>query len=347
VKIAYRLILAFLVVALFSGGLTLYLIERVQAEHVRRFFAPGMGLHLRVDRRPGERLIEELRQESRKALLLALLVAAGAGAALAFGLTRPLRALTETARYAAGERDLRAPVAGRDEIAELAAAFNELADRLAEERAREERQLAATAHELRTPLAVLKAELEALADGVLPPDPENLRALVAEVDRITRLVEELELLSVAEAGGLVLHPESVDLGALSREVFSRVLGEGAEVVGEGKAQADPDRLRQILWNLATNVAKYGGGEARITVAPGRIRVCDRGPGLSEEERSRIFEPFYRADPARKRGGSGLGLAVVRALTEAMGGRVRAFSAPEGGLCVELELPTQKYGSGST
>ncbi len=341
-KIAYRLVVAFLVVALFSGGLTLYLVERVQAEHVRRYFDPGRGIHLRADRRPGERLIEELKRESRKALLLALAVAAGAGAALAFGLTRPIRALTETARrYAAGERDLRAELRGRDEIAELAAAFNDLADRLAEERAREERQLAATAHELRTPLAVLKAELEALADGVLPADPENLRALVAEVDRITRLVEELELLTVAEAGGLPLHPEPVDLRALAEEVFSRVLPEGVELAGGGSAYADPDRVRQILWNLATNVAKYGGGAARVVVEPGRVRVCDRGPGLPPEALERVFEPFYRADPARERGGSGLGLAVVRALAEAMGGSARAYPAKDGGLCLEVRLPLQK------
>jgi len=342
VRIALRLVLAFLVVALFSGGLTLYLIERVQAEHVRRFLGPGPGLHRPLDRRPGERLIEELKQESRKALLVALAVAAGVGAVLAFSLTRPIRELTETARrYAAGERDLRARVRGRDEIAELAAAFNALADRLAEERAREERQLAATAHELRTPLAVLKAELEALADGVLAPDPENLRALVAEVDRVARLVEELELLAVAEAGGLVLNPEPVDLRALAEEVFGRVLGEGACLEGEGQAYADPDRVRQILWNLATNVKKYGGGRARVLVAPGRVTVCDAGPGLPPEEIARIFEPFYRADPARKRGGSGLGLAVVRALAEAMGGSVRAWSGEAGGLCLELSLPLQK------
>jgi len=347
-RIVHRLVLAFLVVALFTGGLTLYLIERVQAEHVRRYFSPGLGLHLRTDRRPGERLIEDLKRESRKALLLALLVAAGAGGLLAFGLTRPLRKLTETARrYAAGERELRAAVRGRDEIAELAAAFNELADRLAEERAREERQLAATAHELRTPLAVLKAELEALRDGVLPADPENLEALVAEVDRITRLVEELELLAVAEAGGLVLHPEPVDLRALAEEVFSRVLGEGAEVTGAGEAFADPDRVRQILWNLATNVKKYGGGSAQVRVFPGKIEVCDRGPGLPSGEYERIFEPFYRGDPARKRGGSGLGLAVVRALAEAMGGGARAYPSDFGGLCLEVTFPVQKYGSGST
>ena len=341
-RIAARLILAFLLVALFTGGLTLYLIERVQAEHVRRYFSPGAAMVHRPYRRPGERLISELKAESRKALLLALAVAAGVGTALALGLSRPLRELTEAARrYAAGERELRAPIRGRDEIAELAAAFNAIADRLAEERAREERQLAAIAHELRTPLAVLKAELEALADGVMSPDPENLRALVAEVDRLARLVEELELLSVAGAGGLVLRPEVVDLAALAREVFGRVLGEGARVEGEGRAYADPDRLRQILWNLATNVARHGGGRAEVRVQDGELVVCDAGEGVEEGELERLFEPFYRKDPARGRGGSGLGLAVVRALAEAMGGSVRAEPNPEGGLCFRLRLPVQK------
>jgi len=334
-RIATRLVIAFLLIALFTGGLTLYLIERVQERHVRRFFGEGPRPAMALNHRPGERLINELKTESRKALVLALVVAAGVGAAMALGLARPIRELTETARrYAAGERGVRARVKGKDEIAELAAAFNELADRLAEERAREERQIAATAHELRTPLAVLKAELEALADGVMPPDPENLRALVAEVDRITRLVEELELIAVAEA----LRPEEVDLAALAREVFSRVLPGGFVVEGEGKAYADPDRVRQILWNLATNVKKYGGGYARVRVGEGRVEVCDRGPGVAEEELERLFEPFFRTDPARGRGGSGLGLAVVRSLAQAMGGRVSARRGEEGGLCFLVELP---------
>jgi len=339
VRIATRLVLAFLAVALFSGGLTLVLVERVQAEHVRRYFTEAPGPHPRPGHRPGERLVAELKKESRKALFFALLVAAAAGAGLAFGLSRPIRELTETARrYAAGDRSARARVRGRDEIAELAAAFNALADRLAEERAREERQLAATAHELRTPLAVLKAELEALADGVLTPDAANLKALVAEVDRITRLVEELELLSVAAAGGLALAREPVELAPLVREVFDRVLPGRYRLEGEGVALADPDRLRQILWNLATNVARHGGGRAEVRVAPGRIEVRDYGPGVPPEELERLFEPFYRTDPARTRGGSGLGLAVVRALAEAMGGEVRARPAEGGGLVFEVSLP---------
>ncbi len=338
-RIATRLVLAFLAVALFSGGLTLVLIERVQTEHVRRYFAEGPRPHPRPGLRPGERLVAELKKESRKALFFALLVAAVVGAGLAFGLARPIRELTETARrYAAGDRSARARVRGRDEIAELAAAFNALADRLAEERAREERQLAATAHELRTPLAVLKAELEALADGVLTPDAANLKALVAEVDRITRLVEELELLSVAAAGGLALAREPVELAPLVREVFDRVLPGRYRLEGEGAALADPDRLRQILWNLATNVARHGGGRAEVRVAPGRIEVRDYGPGVPPEELERLFEPFYRTDPARTRGGSGLGLAVVRALAEAMGGGVRARPAEGGGLVFEVSLP---------
>ncbi len=340
-RIATRLVIAFLAVALFSGGLTLVLIERVQAEHVRRYFDEPRPFAPAGHRR-GERLIQELREESRKALLFALVVAAAVGAGLALGLARPIRELTETARrYAAGDRSARAKVRGRDEIAELAAAFNALADRLAEERAREERQLAATAHELRTPLAVLKAELEALADGVLAPDAANLKALVAEVDRITRLVEDLELLSVVAAGGLALRPVEVDLAGAVREVFDRVLPGSYRLVGEGTALADPDRLRQILWNLATNVQKYGGAWAEVRVAPGRIEVQDRGPGVPPEEVERLFEPFYRRDPARPRGGSGLGLAVVRALARAMGGTVRARPGEEGGLVFELELPRSR------
>ena len=339
-RIAARLVLAFVAVVLFFGGFTLVLLERVQAEHVRRYFNEVPRPVYHAGRRPGERLIEALKQESRKALLLAVLVAAGVGAGVALTLARPIRQLTETARrYAAGDRAVRARVKGRDEMAELAAAFNALADRLAEERAREERQLAATAHELRTPLAVLKAELEALADEMMRPDPETLRALVQEVDRITRLVEDLELITVADAGGLPLKKEVVDLAALAREVFDRVLPEGYALEGKGHALADADRVRQILWNLATNVKRHGGGWAQVRVAPGRIEVADRGPGVPEPLLDHLFEPFYRADPARPRGGSGLGLAVVRALTEAMGGEVRARKGRPEGLVVEVRLPT--------
>jgi len=289
---------------------------------------------------------------------IALLVAAAVGMALAARLARPLRALTLTAnRYASGERTLRASEAGHDEVAEVANAFNRMADRLHLEEEQQQRLIADIAHELRTPLTVLKGELEALEDGLLESEPATFRRLGEEVTQLERLVQDLRLLTQAESGELPLRLERVDLAALvdgaiasfaahARQrdvaVVPDITPDGAPVVLMG----DPQRLRQILANLLENAVRHAPPGSRVDVGLRRedghalLTVRDRGAGIPEEERERVFQRFYRVDRARSRatGGSGLGLSIVRTLAELHGGTVEASSHPLGGAVLTVRLP---------
>ncbi len=285
---------------------------------------------------------------------IALLVAAAVGMALAARLARPLRALTATAnRYAAGERATRADETGRDEVAEVAHAFNRMADSLRLEEQQQQRLIADIAHELRTPLTILKGELEALEDGLLEPETATFRRLGEEVTLLERLVHDLRLLTQAESGELSLRRQRVDLAALAREATASfaaharhrdvtVVPDVASVILEG----DPDRLRQVLANLLENAVRHAPPGSRVDVGLGRddehaiLTVRDRGEGIPEEQRERVFQRFYRVDRARSRatGGSGLGLAIVRTLVELHGGSVAAASHPDGGAVLTVRLP---------
>ena len=290
---------------------------------------------------------------------IALLVAAAVGMALAARLARPLRALTLTAnRYATGERAVRANEAGRDEVSEVAHAFNRMADNLRREEEQQQRLIADIAHELRTPLTVLKGELEALEDGLLEAEPATYRRLGEEVTLLERLVQDLRLLTQAESGELPLRLRRVDLTALVREASASfasharrrdvtVVPDLVPVVLEG----DPDRLRQVLANLLENAVRHAPQGSRVDVGLQRdggcavLTVRDRGEGIPEEERERVFQRFYRVDRARSRatGGSGLGLAIVRTLAELHGGSVAAASHPRGGAVLTVRLPLDDEG----
>lgn len=299
-------------------------------------------------------LIGDLWRANGEAAAIALLLAAAAGTFLAIRLTRPLKRLTDVAqRYAAGERTARANERGGDEVAEVAASFNRLADRLSSEEAQQQRLLADIAHELRTPLTVLKGELEALEDGLLEGTPPTFHRLGDEVTLLTRLVQDLRLLTQAESGELSLHREPVDLTVLAGEVSAsfeaRAAERGVGVVtelAEATVDGDHDRLRQVLVNLLDNALRFAPTgstvEVRLRRDGGRaiLSVRDHGPGIPEADRERVFQRFYRADEARSRatGGSGLGLSIVHSLMALHGGSVSAANHPEGGAVLSLTLP---------
>jgi len=299
-------------------------------------------------------LQRDLWRANLQAAGIALLVAAAAGMALAARLTRPLRALTATAnRYAAGDRGARAGERGRDEVAEVARAFNRVADRLRQEEEHQQRLIADIAHELRTPLTVLKGELEALEDGLLEADTATFRRLGEEVTLLERLVQDLRLLTQAESGELTLTRRPVDLAALAREVtasFARRAGQRqvrlVPHLEPATVDADPDRLKQVLVNLLENAARHAPAGSAIDVSVGpvdgeaHLAVRDHGPGIPAEERERVFQRFYRMDRARSRaaGGSGLGLAIVRSLVELHHGTVQASSHEQGGAVLTVRLP---------
>jgi two-component system sensor histidine kinase AdeS len=237
------------------------------------------------------------------------------------------------------------------------AALTESFNRMAETLQRAERELqenaAAIAHELRTPLTVLTGRLRGIADGIFELGPDQIAALLYQTDALTRLVEDLRTLSLANASQLVLQRAPTDLAAEVRHVLHGVQGElaaaGLEVklaLRSAPVLADGARVRQLLGAVLENVRRYAaaGGEVTIETAivetRAMIRVLDRGPGLAAGATERAFQYFWRADPSRARysGGSGLGLPVVSAIARAHGGSATLQPRPGGGLIFTLDLP---------
>jgi signal transduction histidine kinase len=278
---------------------------------------------------------------------LAALVALLLAGIIVGQITRPLAALTRASgRIAAGDLDVRVPVQSRDELGELASTFNRMADSL-QTHARLRRNLVADiAHELRTPLAGIQGTVEAMQDGVFPPTPDNLATIHEEVILLNRLVEDLRLLANADAGQLHLEHAAVDLGELCRREVAGFQAlahsQGVTLQFEGAPAllpvcGDEQRLGQVLKNLIDNALRHTPRGGHVTVAAcaaapgGSVTVTDSGAGIASKDAARIFDRFYRADPARDRatGGTGLGLAIARQLVEAHGGRIWVHSPPPG------------------
>lgn len=264
-------------------------------------------------------------------------------------LMRPLDAVAAAlARLAQGDTAARAN-ARPSRIAEIDAFqsnFNAMADAVA----RSERELretnAAIAHELRTPLTVLIGRLNGMADGIFPLDQANVAALLTQTSQLHRLIEDLSLLTLAEAGRFKLYRERLDLAALVRDALAAEPEPVETDLSPAPVYANPARVRQMLAALVDNARRYAGGRG-LRVETGQrdgaalLRVLDRGPGLTPEQAGRVFDRFWRADASRGKdsGGSGLGLAVLRSLAEAHGGSVRHDARPGGGAVFTVILPS--------
>jgi two-component system sensor histidine kinase BaeS len=294
-----------------------------------------------------------LAQQTNKfaAIALGLLAAVLLNAALiARWLSRRLDVLgTGAAAVARGDYGVRLAVHGHDELARLAADFNHMATSLQAAREARQQWIADIAHELRTPLATLRAEIEALQDGVRRPDAANLGSLWQEVGRLTRLVEDLRLLSLSDMGALNHHFEPLDLGRLVSDHLDdhpASLQLQAELPLGLCVRADGDRLNQVLSNLLNNTLRYTEPPVVLRVSlqrdgdAARLVWEDSAPGVPAEALPRLTERLYRVDASRARasGGSGLGLAIVRAIVEGHGGRMAASISPLGGLRWDLWLP---------
>lgn len=284
------------------------------------------------------------------ALILALL--------LSTRLLRPVRALTTAASsLAEGDLSKRVSVQGDDELATLGQTFNQMATSL--ENAEESRRAmtADIAHELRTPLAVQRAQLEALQDGVYPTSDENLTSVLEQNILLSRMVEDLRTLALADSGQLQLERIPTDLLKLVERVLERFRAQtkGREIdlrfSTQGDCQMlslDPGRLEQILGNLLSNALRYApnGSWVETSLDCNRDKVVlsvhDNGPGIPDGSRELIFKRFYRADQSRSRseGGSGLGLAIARQLTEVQGGTLTASNHNEGGALFKLTFPLE-------
>jgi len=302
---------------------------------------------------------ERYQQTQLRALSVSLLIALALSALLGFLLarhmSRPVRELERTVtRLSRGLYEERAEVAGRDETARLARSVNQLAENLEKNRSARHRWMADIAHELRTPVAILKGEVEALVDGIRTPDEKVLSSLVEEIDQLAVLVDDLQTLALSDAGALDLRREPTDLCAVIQQIgpaFSERLAERGislklDLPQQATMAVDAQRLRQLLHNLLENSARYTdrAGWVKITVkAAGEgaeIIVEDSGPGVSDRQLERLFERFYRVEESRSRagGGSGLGLSICRNIVEAHGGVIRAAHGDAGGLAIHIELP---------
>lgn len=281
---------------------------------------------------------------------------------LAYRLVRPVRALTTAARsLASGDLSQRVEVAGDDELAILGHTFNQMAESLQQSEATRRAMTADIAHELRNPLAVQRANLEALLDGIYPPTSENLTPILEQNQLLTRLVEDLRTLALADSGELKLEQHPTDLPRLVRRVVERFMTQAKanqihlEVATTAASMPalvlDAGRVEQILGNLLSNALRHTppGGRIQVKVdlqpttqRPTSVLVAvhDSGAGIPAEAMPHIFERFYRADRARSRsqGGTGLGLAIARRLAEALGGNLTAANHPQGGAVFTLFLP---------
>ena len=287
--------------------------------------------------------------------LLALLLGVLASMWLARRTARPLRQMAERARaIAAGDYAARIDSERGDEIGELARDFDAMAATLEKNREARQRWTAEISHELRTPVAVIRAELEALEDGVRPFDRAAVRSLAGEAERLSRLVDDLYQLSLADAGALAYRFEPCDLAASLRDAVAAHTaalaraGLQLEVQAPDMApvRADGGRLAQLLGNLLTNSARYtdAGGRLRIVLeaAPRAWRMVmdDSAPGVPADALPRLFDPLYRVEASRSRaaGGAGLGLAIARRIAEAHGATLIAQASPLGGLRIVMEWP---------
>ncbi len=277
--------------------------------------------------------------------LLFLAVAAGAYPVVR-RLTRRLEHLQQgVVAFGAGQLAQRVQIEGQDEVARLADSFNQAAERIETLIHTNQRLLANASHELRSPLARLKMAVAMWADA--PPAMQaNLHHEInANIRELDALVDEVLLSSRLEAGVAMVMDDRVDLLGLAAEEGARV---GAEVDGEALVVLGSDRLlRRALRNLLENARRYAGGHIRVHVqrdATGvvQVAVCDRGPGVPEAERERIFEPFYRmSGHAEREGGVGLGLALVRQIARRHDGDVQCTAHTGGGSCFTLTLPAQR------
>jgi two-component system sensor histidine kinase BaeS len=266
-------------------------------------------------------------------------------------LAAPATRLVDAARRIEdGDYSARVPVRGPSELRSLARAFNAMSSRLEADEARRQSVLADVAHELRTPITVIRGQAEGIVDGVYPADAEQMRPVLAATRTLEVLVDDLRTLALAEVGTLQLQREPVDLSVLVHDTLApfadAARAAGAHLVAGVEppglvVEADAVRLGSVLANLVANALRHVhvGGEVRLSAsrrgASVRIAIRDNGDGIAAELLPRVFDRFVKGPDSP---GSGLGLAIVRGIVDAHGGRVAVASTPGAGTEVEIILP---------
>jgi two-component system sensor histidine kinase BaeS len=264
-------------------------------------------------------------------------------------LTNPIKELvSQTVAIREGELGRRAAISSSDEIGRLSSAFNRMADDLEFQESLKRKLIANVAHELRTPLAAMRGELEGMADGVLPISNEQIHSLLEETERLRNILDGIDDLTKAQASSLDLRIEKINLKSFLGNIRDRFHGQfqekgitlEVEVKDDDSALADPDSLSQVIINLLSNALRATPKGGRVTMRAGVLgkdaflEVADTGEGIREEDLPFIFERFYRSAD----GGLGLGLAIVRELVDAHGGHISVHSKPGLGTTMKVFLP---------
>lgn len=292
------------------------------------------------------------------AVIIASVVALVLGGLVSWGVTRPLRQLkTAVEAITAGNLTQQVNIQPGDEIGDLAAAFNQMSSQLAQAEHLRRQMTADIAHELRTPLTVINGNVEALQDGIFPLTKEALDPIRSKTALLTRLVEDLRQLALAEANQLTLNCTATNLNQLIQHTTTafQATAESQSIILTATNQPnlpalniDPQRIEQILGNLLSNGLRHTppNGTIRVTSQQTsqyiKVLVTDSGPGIPTQHLANIFERFYRVDKGRNSysggGGTGLGLAVARSIIEAHGGEIGVTSPPGAGATFWFSLP---------
>jgi signal transduction histidine kinase len=296
--------------------------------------------------------------------LLALAAALAIGFVVFRSITRPIDQLTHAA-HALTRGDLSTRVAvddhptrlGTDELSDLGSAFNSMADHLQQAEQLRRDMTADIAHELRTPLSVIRANLEAMIDGVYPTDGDHIHTTLDQVNLLARLIEDLRTLALAEAGQLPLVKRPADVTALISSALASFETQAHAQQIDLTANVDthlpliaidPDRIQQALAILIANALRHTptNGSIKVSSHPESnqmiIEVADTGSGIAPDDLPHVFERFYRADKSRSRagGGSGLGLAIAKSIIEAHNGTIEARSELGKGTSMRIQLPIE-------
>jgi two-component system, OmpR family, sensor histidine kinase BaeS len=303
-------------------------------------------------------------EQVRSALFRTAVLGAGVAALVAIGITmfvvarmsRPIVALTDAAaEMEAGARGVRVGLGDAPgELGVLSTAFDRMSESVERQEALRRQLVRDLAHEVRTPLTILRGTTEGLVDGVLPPDPETLRSLHDEVLRLTGLVGDLETLAAADAATLRLDVRRVDVAEVAGAAVTLARGAAADAevtleaaLDPAPVGGDPERLRQVVVNLLSNALRHtpAGGRIDVRTCTGNggavLEVLDTGPGIAPEDLPHVFERFYRGAGAEGTSGSGIGLAVAAELVAAHGGSIDARNLEGGGAAFTVRLPADR------
>ena len=287
--------------------------------------------------------------------IVTVLVLIAAAGLLSERLTRPLRGVAAAARrLGAGDLGARASGGSDRESRELAGAFNAMADRLQQSEALRRRAASDMAHDLATPATVLESQLQAMVDGVVPVDRQQLESARASAAALSGVVSRMGELIDAESAALVRRPEPIVLGdlvssaesALSGLLRERAVTFTADVPDDLRVIADPGQLARAIRNVVANAVEHGGGSVSVSASEDaagrevRLRISDAGAGIAEGDLPYVFERFYRADPSRAgaKGGSGIGLTIARELLTANGGSIEVERTGPQGTTFLIRLP---------